>query len=310
MSGRFEQDQKLELWIQEKLNNAPEYYKSYMRSIKKKTSSTRKAYLGYLLEFYNFICQLNLSFEEVKPMDIDSYIDMNLEKGNKEAIINAKLSAIISFYNFLIENDIVIKNPCSNKKKLSIKPKDTVVYMTDEEVDNVKMYILNEKFKYVNRDLCIITLGCSTGLRVSAIANIDIDDIDFNGKTISVIEKGNNQRTIYIGDNTLKIINSWINDRNEILGENSDEKALFISQKTHKRISTDAIRNLLKKSTENLDKHITPHKMRSTCAMKLYNETNDIYLTAQQLGHANIKNTMIYAKSTEEKRRMAAEILD
>ena len=66
----------------------------------------------------------------------------------------------------------------------------------------------------------------------------------------------------------------------------------------------------IKRYTKGINKHITPHKMRSTCAMKLYDKTGDIYLTAQQLGHANIKNTMIYAKATDEKRRMAAEILD
>lgn len=308
MSGRYEQDHKKEIWIEKKLSSQPKIYFNYMTSIKKKTSSTRKAYLGYLIDFSNFINDLNIKLENVKPMDIDSYIDYLANKGNKEAIINAKLSAIISFYGFLVENDIISKNPCSAKKKLVIKPNEKVVYMTDDEINNVRNDIIKSSYKYSNRNLCILKLGCSTGLRVSAIVNIDIEDINFIDKTIKVIEKGNKERIVNIGDNTIAIILKWINDRKSILG--NETGALFISQKTHERISTDAVENMIKRYTKGINKHITPHKMRSTCAMKLYDKTGDIYLTAQQLGHANIKNTMIYAKATDEKRRMAAEILD
>ena len=310
MSGRFEQDQKREIWIENKLNTQPEIYRNYMTSIKKKTSSTRKAYLGYLMDFYEFIKNQDIKFEDVKPMHIDSYIDYLTKKGNKEAIINAKLSAIISFYTFLLKNDIVDKNPCSSEQKFTIKQKESVVYMTDEEIDNVKKDIMESSYKFCNRNLCIVKLGCSTGLRVSAIVNIDIEDINFINKTIKVIEKGNKERTIEIEDNTIAFIRKWMPDRRVILDDNSDTGALFISQKTHERISTDAVQNMIKRYTKGIDKHITPHKMRSTCAMKLYNKTGDIYLTAQQLGHSNIKNTMIYAKATDDKKRMAAKLLD
>ena len=66
----------------------------------------------------------------------------------------------------------------------------------------------------------------------------------------------------------------------------------------------------IQKVTQNLDKNITPHKMRSTCAMKTYTKTGDIYLTAQQLGHKSLRNTTIYAKATEEMRREVAALLD
>ena len=161
--------------------------------------------------------------------------------------------------------------------------------------------------KYANRDLCIITLGCATGLRVSAIRNIDIEDIDFNSKIIHVIEKGNKKRDICIGDNTIRIIKTWMEDRQRIYGNNSG--ALFMSQKKN-RMAVRTIEEMIHNAAKGIDKHITPHKMRSTCAMRLYEKTGDIYLTAQQLGHENISNTMKYAKATEERRREAAELLD
>lgn len=313
MSGRIEQDMLIEEQINKKLQNSPVLIQDYMLSIyKKKTPSTRQAYLRYLIQYANFMEEQNINLLDVKPMHIDRFIG-DISKTNGPCIINAKISAIINFYKYLEKNELIKKNPCSTDIKMKIDEKETVTYLTEEEIEEVKRNIRvgnnRRNNMYNSRDLCIVTLGCATGLRVSALANIDINDINFDEKTISVVEKGNKKRIIYIGNNTIDAIQSWMCVRKAILN-GVQEDALFISQRTHKRISTDAISNMLKNATKTLDKHITPHKMRSTCAMKLYDKTGDIYLTAQQLGHANIKNTMIYAKATENKLRQAAEILD
>ena len=313
MSGRLEMDQKNEELIKKRLAGRNPLIQAYMLSIENKTSSTRYSYLNYLIEFSDFLKTHNIEIQNVKPMDVDLYKKRLLDAHNGPSIINSKLSAIISFYKFLIKNDIVTKNPCDTDMKLKIQEKDSVIYMTDKEVKEVKERIitrLSSSDIWRKRDLCIVTLGCSTGLRVSALVNIDIDDIDFENKTITVIEKGNKRRLIYIGDNTLKCIKEWILERNEYLKDCPNQTdALFVSNRK-KRLDTDAVRYLLNKEANDFGKRITPHKMRSTCGMKLYGETGDIYLTSQQLGHANIKNTTIYAKATEEKRRMAADLLD
>lgn len=305
MSGRAEQDRKIEQWISERLVNQSQVLKDYMRSIKKRTSMTRRAYLRYLIQYMEFMNENGVPITEVKPMHVDRYIE-HISKGNGPGIVNAKLSAVFSFYNFLEKNEIITKSPCSNDMKLKIDEKETVVYLTDKEVNKLKSSVNPGKFN--KRDLCIITLGCATGLRVSAIVNIDIEDIDLKNGTIQVIEKGNKKRTIYIGANTLNSIKEWMSDRERICGNNTG--ALFLSQKGHNRISVRTVQDMIHNASKGIDKHITPHKMRSTCAMKLYDKTHDIYLTAQQLGHANIKNTMIYARSTEERRREAAMLLD
>lgn len=309
MSGREEQDQRIEKWIEDKLNNSPQILKDYMLSIRKKTSTTRKAYLGYLKQYIGYMEMTNVPLTEVKPMHIDRFIE-HISEGNGACIVNAKLSAVISFYTFLERNGFVDKNPCSNDMKLKTDNKESVIYMTDEEVKDLKNKAVEHKTKYKNRDLCIITLGCATGLRVSAIVNIDIEDITFDGDEadIQVIEKGNKKRTIHIGPNTVKTIKAWMKDREWICGNNTG--ALFLSQKGNQRISVRTVQDMIHNASQGIDKHITPHKMRSTCAMKLYDKTHDIYITAQQLGHANIRNTMIYAKATDERRREAALLLD
>lgn len=306
MSGRQEQDRKREEWIERKLLSAPELLSDYMLSIKRKTSATRKAYLGYMIQYVNYMESQHIDILKAKPMHIDRYINY-ISEGNGNAIVNAKVSAVSNFYDFLLKNELIKANPCNNIEKLTIDKKDSVVYMTDSEVSKIKSNAVSSKVKYRNRDLAIITLGCSTGLRVSAIVNIDIEDIDFGNKTITVIEKGNKKRLVFIGDNTVNVIKLWMHDREKIYGNKSGP--LFLSQK-HNRIAVRTVQDMIHNASKGIDKHITPHKMRSTCAMKLYDKTGDIYLTAQQLGHTNISNTMIYAKATEERRREAAELLD
>lgn len=306
MSGRQEQDRAMERWIEERLILQPQILRDYMLSIKRKTSSTRKAYLGYLIQFMGFTDNQGIKLTEVKPMHIDRYID-HISKGNGPSIVNTKLAAVGDFYDFLTKNGLVKSNPYSSDMKLNQDKSETVVYMTDDEIKKVKTAAVNAKVKYASRDLCIITLGCATGLRVSAIRNIDIEDIDFENKSIKVIEKGNKKREVFIGDNTIQTIKVWMEDRKKIYGNNTG--ALFMSQKKN-RIAVRTIEDMIHNASKGIDKHITPHKMRSTCAMRLYEKTGDIYLTAQQLGHANISNTMIYAKATNERRREAAELLD
>ena len=318
MCGRNEKDLQLEEKINMLLKDAPNLICKFITSISlTKTANTRYVYTTYLKHFNSFLNCNNIQITEVKPMDIDEYIIYSTKgkngKINGAQIINARLSAIISFYNFLVENQIIDKNPCSSKKKLNIDEKDTVTYMTPEEVMQIKNIIRsgkNRQKKYIDRDLAIIELGCTTGLRVSAIANIDMQDINFQERSIYVIEKGAKKRKIYFGKNTEEALIKWINTRNEILN-NEEIQPLFIS-KLKTRITKDAISDMLKNAVKEagINKKITPHKMRSTCGMNLYGATGDIKLTQDVLGHSNIRNTMIYVKATERQKKEAINILD
>ena len=151
-------------------------------------------------------------------------------------------------------------------------------------------------------------MGISTGLRVSAITQINLEDIDFQNNIINVIEKGNKYRTIYFGDNLKTKLSLWMNDREKYYSD-VDTNALFISRKKN-RISVSAVEDLLQKYTHNINKKITPHKLRATCATNLYKKTRDIYLVANQLGHANIATTKIYTDIDNESKLKAVEILD
>ena len=201
-------------------------------------------------------------------------------------------------------------------KKVKDNREKEVVYMTREEVEDVKVNILTSGRGYnfhdpwIHRDYALFMLGCSTGLRNSAIHEINVEDLDLARREVTVTEKNDVTKPVYLGKNTCDALAGWLDVRKMLLdkrGAISD--ALFISNQMH-RITDVTLARVLKKYTADLGKHITPHKMRSTCAMNLYEASGDIYLVAQQLGHKSIRNTAIYARATEKRLREAVDVLD
>jgi site-specific recombinase XerD len=151
-------------------------------------------------------------------------------------------------------------------------------------------------------------MGLGTGLRVSAIVNINIEDIDFSTKTIKVIEKGRKTREVTFSDNLRSLLLVWMKDRELYFG-GADTGPLFISQKKG-RMSAYAVWDLVKKYTDHLPKHITPHKLRSSAAMNLHGAGVDVMTIASLLGHENITTTQRYVKAYDEDKKEATNILD
>ena len=182
--------------------------------------------------------------------------------------------------------------------------------MTETEISDVLNYIENNAAKkFKNRDLCLFKLGFCTGLRISAILQIDVNDIDFKNNRIKVIEKGNRNEYVIFGEQLKKQLLLCIEDRKRYF-KNCRSKALFISQ-NNKRLSASGVSKIVNKYTKNVtDKHVTPHVMRHSCATNLYEKTGDIYLCASQLHHKNVATTQRYAEISQSKKQEATNILD
>ena len=155
-----------------------------------------------------------------------------------------------------------------------------------------------------------MTLALSTGMRVGAIVNLNIDDINFDENVIRVIEKGNKQRGIPIGENTAQLLQDWIVVRNKVFVD-VDSSALFISRK-NVRITSKAVGDMIKKYAEEagINKHITPHKCRSSAATNLAASGVDIQTIGHMLGHRSTNTTLRYISVLDEKKKEATGILD
>lgn len=225
---------------------------------------------------------------------------------------------IKNFFKFLVLENVIRESPVPTKSEIEkiIGQENNIfhpVAMTPAEVNTVRESI-SVNSKYPARDVCIFVLGCRTGLRATALSEIDISDIDFEEGILHAYDKGNREREIYLDSDTTNLIRKCIEEREVIIARCKDEAkkscdALFIGYYNGaKRISVSHIRKLIDTNTQMLNKHITPHKMRSTCVTTTYKMTNSIYDAAEQVGHRNINNTMRYIDNRSEKRKRAERL--
>jgi site-specific recombinase XerD len=150
-------------------------------------------------------------------------------------------------------------------------------------------------------------LFLGTGIRISELVGIDMNDLDMDVNGFKITRKGGNQTILYFSDEVRQALDDYIDERaqNPLL---DNEPALFVSLQ-NKRITVRAVEKLVKKyaSITSPLKHITPHKLRSTYGTNLYKETNDIYVVAEVLGHKDINTTKKhYAAISDDIKRAAA----
>lgn len=331
MKGREENELIVEKKISSIIFGKPEILQDYTSSgFINKSYTTKNVYVGYVIDFLNYLEVNHIintfdvgQYNLITMRTIDNYAQTlknskNKTGRNKEGIQASRLYAIFHFFKFLYSRGIVTTNPCVGISVPKVREEIEVISLTGDEVRLIKENIekgvgtkkaIDSQKKWRNRDLALLQLGLTTGLRVTAMSEINLEDIDFENKVIRVTDKGNVTKNSYIGDQTIEVLRAWIKDRKKILG-NQEMDALFVSNQK-KRISTKAIGYVLNKYTQNIDKHITPHKLRSSCATNLYAANGgDIYEVGEVLGHKNLSNTKRYTKISEEKRKSAASKLD
>lgn len=321
MNGRIEKEDTARKAMENKLSKLPEIFTAFYdwMDAREKSYTTMKNYINHVVEFMNFFTKGKKDdkfYEKVTDSHIEKYMTAIRRKvvNGEEVEIGddiraAKWSSLNTFFKFLSQKKYITNNPMLLTERPRIRTEHTVTYMTQKEIESVFKRIAKEARPMVkNRDFCIVAMGLGTGLRVSAIVNINIEDVDFVTNTIKVIEKGRKTRAIHFAENLRNLLLVWIKDR-EIYFKGEPTGPLFISQKKG-RMSTDSVERLVKKYTNHLSKRITPHKLRSSAAMNLYGAGVDILTIASILGHENVTTTQRYTKAFEEDQKQATSILD
>ena len=224
---------------------------------------------------------------------------MKEEKKLTPNSINRHLSALRSFYNYLLQKNVISSNPfkivSSQKKDKRLPNYMKYNEFTDmiDSLDNIPLDIRNR---------ALLELLFSTGLRVSELTSIKINDIDFSRMEIRVVGKGNKERIAYFNEHAAAALNNYLKgSRNELLNGKQSEY-LFINHiggVLTQRGVRDIIDRIIKKSSINA--HITPHTFRHTFATMLLNEGCDLKSVQELLGHVNMSTTSIYTHITSDK---------
>lgn len=321
MSGRIEQENKLREKIDNKLKTLPQIFTEFYRYMEADNKSyiTCLHYLSYLADFMNFITNDNTDeyfYQKATVPKIREYIaglrrrnEGGCEVKNGDSIQASRWSAINTFYNFLVMDDYIDVNPMTKTRRPKNKTQKEIVYLEKDEIDQIIEKIKQEaKDQMVNRDIALVVLGITTGLRVGALLNINLSDIDWKASEILTVEKGNKTRRVKFGEKTKATLAQWIVDRNTYFPE-VETDALFISQ-WKQRLSPEGARKLLKKYTKFINKDITLHSLRKTCATQAYIGGADIRTIANVLGHNSPQTTMRYTSAVDDKRQELLNSLD
>ena len=321
MNGRIEKEIEAKAKMEKKLSKLPNIFTAFYNwmDARDKTYTTMNNYINHVVDFMKFYTKGEPDedfYSNVTDEDIESYMTYIKRKSARgkdtevgDDIRAARWSSLNTFYKFLMQKKYIKENPMAQTERPKIRTQHSVTYMTQKEIQSVFDRIEMEGRPMTkNRDRCIIALGLGTGLRVSAIVNINVEDIDFKTNTIRVIEKGRKVREISFSNHLRKSLLVWLNDRARFFG-GGETGPLFISQKKN-RMSVDSVQGVVKKYTSHLDKHITPHKLRSSAAMNLYSAGIGIMTIASVLGHENITTTQRYAEAYDAEVQSATSILD
>ena len=333
------------LRLREILKTLPPFAKDYFRAIEPRSSSrTRINYAYDIRVFFHFLIEVNPYYknytidmfklddlERIEPVDIEEYMEylkVYTRSDDEELITNSerglkrKMSALRSFYNYYFKRQSISKNPTLlvNMPKLHDKAiirldADEVAMLLDfveEAGKKLTGQALNYYKKTRERDLAILTLLLGTGIRVSELVGLDLNDVDFKNYGITVTRKGGNQMVVYFGDEVADALIDYIEgERSAVTPLSGHENALFLSTQK-KRMGVQAVENMVKKYSRIVTPHkkITPHTLRSTYGTSLYKETGDIYLVADVLGHKDVNTTKKhYAAIDEDRRRAAASVV-
>lgn len=323
-SGRLEKELQAEKKMKAMLKELPDVFSEFYYSMRasKKSYTTMTVYIRYVKNFMDFITEdkpSNDFYKKVTGSDIEQYlISLETREVNGrvirtgDSIQATRWSALNTFFDFLVnKKEYLNKNPMAKTDRPTINTEHKVTYLTEDEIAALMKAIdKNPDRLMAHRDQTIISLFLATGLRVGALININIEDIDFDNNVIHVIEKRQKVRDIPFGDRTSKVLKSWIEARNKVF-KDVDNTALFVSQKKN-RISVDAISDMIKKYADDagIKKHITPHKMRSSVATNLAKKGTNIQTIANMLGHQNIATTQRYVAVLDEEKNRAVKSLD
>lgn len=303
---------------------------NYLESIKGKSPNTIKAYktdlkifFRFLKMHYNIVDSINdeIDFKNIQINDIDDlfinkiklrdlyaflkFVDSN--RFNKSHAKARKVATLKSFFNFIyLKLKIIKENPATELETPKIEKRHPIYLSLEESLKLLSDMDRNDKnFK---RDYCILTVFLNCGLRLSELCNISIKNI--HGDILTIIGKGNKERTVYLNDSCIKSINNYLEVRESEKIKLGDRDKLFISRQ-HRAVSKVTVENIVKKHIQNTGitkEKISPHKLRHTAATLMYKHGGvDIRVLQSILGHESVSTTQIYTHLDDDRLREAVK---
>ena len=271
-------------------------YLSIEKNYSKYTISDYQENLECFLDYLN---KLDMPLKQVDDNTIRNYIVVMYDKSYSKKTISQHISSIRSFFKYLINQKYIDEDPTlliSNPKLDKRLPYAISVNEVEDMLAKPKQDNILEL-----RDALILEMLYSTGVRVSELVNIKLNDINYSDRTIKILGKGSKERYVLYGTPCADLINKYFDNSRNILNiKNSDY--LFLNARGG-NITTRAIRDIINKYNKDIKGHVSPHTLRHTFATHMLNEGADLRSVQELLGHENLSTTQIYTHVSNERLR-------
>ena len=276
-------------------NEDLEKYLEYLKFNKNYSDNTILSYEEDIVEYLEYLERECLSVYDVKYSDIRFLLEYYDSLKLKSTSIRRKISSLKGFYKYLCRNNKTSDNPFSYVT-LPKKEKKLPQYLNYNEMIEI-FDVIDTSTILGLRNRLIMEMLYATGIRVSELVGIKINDIDINNRSIIVTGKGDKSRIVFFNDVTKDVLKKYLSESSEI------RKSDYLIINGHgKNITTRGIRLIMEKiiNETSIIKHVHPHIIRHTFATHLLNNGCDLLTVQELLGHASISTTGIYTHVTTE----------
>jgi len=274
------------------------YIEKFIRYLEVEKNYSVHTVLNYRLDledFGKFLAGNELG--KVDYLTLRKYLALLKEKQLGTRTVGRRLSCLRSFFKFLIREGLLKSNPILMLSSPKLE-KRLPSFLTEQEASKLieSAFAKDEKDERGLRDRAILETFYSTGVRISELAGLNIEDVDFIGGIAKVMGKGKKERMAPIGDAAIATIRKYLEKRKR------ESTALFLN-KSGKRISVRGIRGIVKKYIlkAGIKQGVSAHTFRHSFATHLLNRGADLRTVQELLGHANLSTTQIYTHLTTEK---------
>lgn len=275
-----------------------EEYEQYLIQIKHSSENTISSYLRDLRQFASYLHEMNMEVSEVSRDTINAYMAYLHEKGKSAATVSRSLASLKSFFHFAVDQGQIETNPVVNIRVEKAEKKLPQI-LTGEEVE---LLLEQPKCKDMKgyRDKAMLELLYATGIRVSELINLNIDDVNLPGGFIKCTSNGK-VRIIPLYLEAIQALSDYIENVRPKMVADIQEQSLFVNV-SGDRMSRQGFWKIIKYYQEkaHIDKDITPHTLRHSFAAHLLENGADLRSIQEMLGHSDISSTQIYAQLVKQ----------
>lgn len=272
---------------------------TYMRHVKNCSEHTVDDYASDLRQFMDFLAQQNSSIRHATYALVRQFLaQLNTDEYTKSSIAR-KLSALRTFYVYLVREGIIEVNPLGNVRTPKQNKKLPKFLYLEEMRQLLTVSDLSNPFH--QRDAAILELLYASGMRVSELTGLDLASVDLDNGIALVFGKGAKERFVPVGEYAVRALETYIHSGRRALSKDADEQALFLNR-LGGRLTDRGVRMIVEKMAANLAQHkrVSPHMLRHTFATHLLEAGADLRTVQELLGHEHLSTTQIYTHVTKD----------